>query len=129
MRQEVDGAKKNIHRRRDTALQPQRQAAGSDLQVGRQHFDTAGYVRGALQSPDMHCRHSGAPWGNRCSPGELASPTEGIGCALTILRVAVNVNTGALQHAQKPLARVTTRTGYSLSTVSSIHDETVPRPG
>lgn len=54
LRKQVDGTKKNIHRRRDTALQPQLQAAGSDLQVGRKHLDTASYVRGALQSPDMH---------------------------------------------------------------------------
>jgi hypothetical protein len=54
MSQQVDGTKENIHWRGDAALQPQPQAAGSDLQVGRKHLDTAGYVRGALQSPDMH---------------------------------------------------------------------------
>jgi len=54
MREQVNGTKENIHWRGDAALQPQPQAAGSDLQVGRQHLHAAGYVRGALQSPDMH---------------------------------------------------------------------------
>jgi hypothetical protein len=58
MSQQIDGTKENIHWRGDAALQPQPQAAGSDLQVGRKHVDTAGDLRGALQSPDMHCRHS-----------------------------------------------------------------------
>jgi hypothetical protein len=77
LRHEIDRTKKDIHRRRDAALQPQLQAARSDLQVGRKHLHTAGHVRRALQSPDMHCCHSG----------------------LTILRGAVNVKRQAFSRA------------------------------
>ena len=63
LRHQVNGTKKNIQRWRDAALQPQRQPAGSDLQVGSEHLHTADLLRGALQSPDRYCRHSGAPMG------------------------------------------------------------------